>query len=101
MSISNIIALILPLVSYVQGLVSIVSVCRNNHRITKQLHKRLTILKKIVKTQKLKKKEKIILEILKVTLLNQILDIKKTVDIVGHEKKTMTYGLYSGGSSMA
>ena len=24
-----------------------------------------------------------------------------TADIVGHEKKTMTYGLYSGGSSMA
>lgn len=24
-----------------------------------------------------------------------------TADIVGHEKKTITYGLYSGGSSMA
>ena len=23
-----------------------------------------------------------------------------TADIVGHEKKTMTYGLYSGGSSL-
>ncbi len=36
------------------------------------------------------------------TLLEQA-DVKESIsaDILGHEKKTMTYGLYSGGSSMA
>ena len=41
-------SIVLPLVSYVQGLINIVSVCKNNHRITKQLHKRLNIVKKLV-----------------------------------------------------
>ena len=36
------------------------------------------------------------------TLLDQA-GVQESIaaDILGHEKKTMTYGLYSGGSSMA
>ena len=36
------------------------------------------------------------------TLLDQA-GVQESIaaDIVGHEKETMTYGLYSGGSSMA
>lgn len=43
-----VLSIIIPIGSYIHNLFNIVNICKNIHRITKQLHKRLNVLKDII-----------------------------------------------------